>query len=101
MQGVLGDVQTIWTAVNYRDIKFLLDKGYGHRVDISKDHILLNSSGTVFSTTLTKEDILDRVRNEFTFFNKDYFESRSHGFINLFLTGHGGNGNIPCNDEEL
>lgn len=50
----------------------------------------MNSSGTSFSQSIKKSELLRKINNEFAFFGLDYFnKKRENAFINLFLGGHG------------
>ena len=61
--------------------------------------IHLNSPYSTFNNQLKKAALLSRIEDQFEFFTKSYFMSRTKCFINLFLMGHGVEGafTLDCN----
>ena len=54
----------------------------------------INSQGTS-AGEIRYSDVKKKVTDEFSFFNNDYWESRSEAFINFYLIGHGNKDYFP------
>lgn len=101
LNGVVRDIQQIWSIIDFKNSNSSERLYYAEDGKIYDESVYLNSSSTTFSNKLTAKMIKDRITGEFSFFTKQYFVNRGQCFISLFLTGHGLNGELCCNNSNL
>jgi hypothetical protein len=84
LNGVIRDGLAMWVRTNNLD-------------SLKKDIIFVNSQNSVFDSQIKRTHIENKIKDEISFFDEDYFKKRNDTCIfTLYISGHGQNGGILC-----